>query len=285
MKIESDVKEAAPAGRDRRQRVQSVSMGFLVLKELAAAGGRATLTALAARLHENPAKVHRYLASLMEESFVTQDSGTQQYVLGPQCIAIGLAAMRMADPIRLAEPSLLRLRENLEVTCFVAVMGNRGPTIMRFEEPGLPVTVNVRAGSVMSLLWSATGRLFLALLDDSRVRQLAEDELAIASADLRAQLDLKDPIDQLKQTVRAMGCAIANDTNLKGISAVSAPVFDANGNLCAALTALGATGGFDASMNGPVAAALRHEAELISADLGYKPPDAPSPHSKVRVLA
>ena len=46
----------------------------------------------------------------------------------------------------------MRLREGLEVTCFVAVMGNKGPTVMRFEEPGLPVTVNVRAGSVMSML-------------------------------------------------------------------------------------------------------------------------------------
>lgn len=264
-----DIKEAAPAARDRRQRVQSASTGLLVLKELAASGGRATLTALAARLGENPAKVHRYLASLMEESFVIQDRGTQQYVLGSQCIAIGLAAMRMADPIRLAEPSLIRLRENLEVTCFVAIMGNRGPTIMRFEEPGLPVTVNVRAGSVMSLLWSATGRLFLALLNEKRVRKLAEEELASTPAELREQLDASDPIGRLQREIKAAGLATVRDTNLKGISAVSAPLFDANGHICAALTALGATGGFDASPSGAIAKALRLEAETISAELGH----------------
>ncbi|MBR8238476.1 IclR family transcriptional regulator [Burkholderia sp. AU42008] len=263
-------KKTAPPERDRRQRVQSASTGLLVLKELAACGGRATLTALAARLDENPAKVHRYLASLMEESFVTQERATQQYVLGPQCISIGLAAIRMADPIRLAEPSLVRLRERLEVTCFVAIMGNRGPTIMRFEEPGLPVTVNVRAGSVMSLLWSATGRLFLALLDEPRVRQLAEDELASAPAELRAQLDRRDPVGKLRREIRAAGLATVCDTNLKGISAVSAPLFDANGHMCAAITALGATGGFDASIDGPVATSLRHEAGLISGELGYR---------------
>ncbi|WP_143266612.1 helix-turn-helix domain-containing protein, partial [Paraburkholderia caledonica] len=134
--------------RERRQRVQSASTAMAVLKGLAAIGGRASLTALALHIGESPAKVHRYLVSLMEESLVAQESGTQQYVLGPECLAIGLAAMRLADPIRLAEPSLVRLRESLEITCFIAVMGNRGPTIVRFEEPGLPVTVNVRAGSV-----------------------------------------------------------------------------------------------------------------------------------------
>jgi DNA-binding IclR family transcriptional regulator len=50
-------------------------------------------------------------------------------------------------------------------------MGNKGPTIVRIEEPGLPVTVNARVGSVMPLLWSATGRVFLGMLDDPACRR------------------------------------------------------------------------------------------------------------------
>src|SRR3984957_3679117 len=88
--------------RERRQRVQSASTAMVVLKGLAAIGGRASLTALASHIGESPAKVHRYLVSLMEESLVAQESGTQQYVLGTECLAIGLAAMRLADPIPLS---------------------------------------------------------------------------------------------------------------------------------------------------------------------------------------
>jgi DNA-binding IclR family transcriptional regulator len=266
---ESIGEELAAPERERRQRVQSASTAMVVLKGLAAIGGRASLTVLASHIGESPAKVHRYLVSLMEESLVVQEPGTQQYVLGTECLAIGLAAMRLADPIRLAEPSLVRLRESLEVTCFIALMGNRGPTIVRFEEPGLPVTVNVRAGSVMSLLWSATGRVFLALLDESRVRALAEEELLRSPEDLRAQLDRDDPIGQLRRDVQAVQCASVKDTNLKGISAVAAPLFDFNGRLCATLTALGATGGFDSSIDGSIATAVRQEAQAISARLGY----------------
>jgi DNA-binding IclR family transcriptional regulator len=255
--------------RQRRQRVQSASTAVVLLKGLATLGGRASLTALAAYVEESPAKVHRYLVSLMEESLVAQEPLTQLYVLGTECLAIGLAAMRLVDPIRVAEPSLVLLRESLEVTCFVAVMGNRGPTIVRFEEPGLPVTVNVRVGSVMSVLWSATGRVFLGLLDESRVRAMAEDELAHAPADLRDQLDANDPVGRLRAEVQAAQCATVKDTNLKGISAVAAPLFDFNGRLCGTLTALGATGGFDSSINGPIAAAVRREAQAISVRLGY----------------
>lgn len=260
----------APRPRQRRQRVQAAETGMAVLKELGRLGGRASLTLLATRLEESPAKVHRYLVSLMEAGLVAQDAASQQYFLGLEAMLLGLAALRQADPIRLAEPGLIRLREGLEVTCFIAVMGNKGPTIVRFEEPGLPVTVNVRMGSVLSMLWSATGRVFLSLQDDARVRALAEAELARAPAELRAQLDPADPIGRLRREVLEQGCATVRDTNLKGISAVSAPLLNHDGRPCAALTALGATGGFDPSPDGPIARALRREAEAASALLGYR---------------
>ena len=156
----------SPRRRERRQRVQAAETCLAVLKALATLGGRASLTAIAGAVEESPAKVHRYLASLMAEGLVEQDRGGTQYALAAEAMRVGLAAMRQSDPIRLAEPALLHLREALQVTSFVAVMGNLGPTIVRFEEPGLPVTVNVRVGSVMSLLWSATGRAFFAFMDD-----------------------------------------------------------------------------------------------------------------------
>ncbi|WP_455287379.1 IclR family transcriptional regulator [Cupriavidus necator] len=263
-----------PRPRERRQRVQSAVTGMAVLKGLARLGGRASLTALAAQIDESPAKVHRYLVSLVEEGFVAQEAGTQQYHLGFEALQIGMAAMRQADPLRLAEASLVRLREALEVTCFVAVMGNKGPTIMRFEEPGLPVTVNVRAGSVMSLLWSATGRVFLGLLDGKRMQAQAEEELAEASPARLAQLDRKDPIGALRRAVQADDCAWVRDTNLTGISAVAAPVRDYTGRVCAVLTALGATGGFDPSIDGPIGSAVRREARAVSTALGFATPAA-----------
>ena len=267
---DTDTPEPAPA-RQRRQRVQAAETGMAVLKGLARLGGRATLTGLATHVQESPAKVHRYLASLIEQGMVQQDAGTQQYYLGLQTLLLGVAALRQADPIRLAEPALLRLRETLEVTCFIAVMGNKGPTIVRFEEPGLPVTVNVRIGSVLPLLWSATGRAFLAQLDEAAVRAQAQAELDAAGPEQRALLERADPIGALRRDVRAAGCATVRDTNLKGISAVAAPVVDYTGRTCAVLTALGATGGFDASVDGPIAAAVRREALAVSTLMGFQP--------------
>ena len=223
-------------------------MGMGVLKALARLGGA---------------------ASLSQEGLVAQDPSTQHYYLGREAIQIGLAALRQADPIRLGEPALIRLREELKVTCFIAVMGNKGPTVLRFEEPGLPVTINVRAGSVLPMLWSATGQVFLSYMDDLALVALADEEFVSGSKEQRASLHGKNPIEQLRKKVRKNGCAVINDTMLRGISAVAAPIFDYTGKLTAVLTALGATGGFDASADGVIATHVMRKASDISAALGF----------------
>lgn len=254
---------------ERRQRVQSAEMGMGILKALARLGGLASLTAVAAEVQESTAKVHRYMASLTQEGLVAQDPATQRYYLGHEAIHIGLAAMRQCDPVRLGESALVRLQEELSVTCFLAIMGNKGPTILRFEEPGLPVTINVRAGSVLPMLWSATGRVFVSFMDDAQVRQQIETELANATMDQRASLHDKNPIEHLRQETRARRCAVVQDTLLRGISAVAAPIFDHTGRVGAVLTALGTTGGFDPAAGGTIAALIIHEANAISAALGF----------------
>lgn len=255
---------------ERRQRVQSAEMGMAILKALSRLGGAASLTLVATEVSESTAKVHRYMASLIQEGLVEQDPATQRYHLGREAIQIGLAAIRQCDPIRLGEPALVRLREQFQITCFLAVMGNKGPTIVRFEEPALPVTINTRVGSVMPLLWSATGQVFLSYLDDAAVRDQARQEFAQASKAQKATLPGRQAIETLRKSVRSQGCAVVHDTLLRGISAVSAPVLDYNGRICAVLTALGASAGFDARAGGLIARQVCHEAVSISAALGHE---------------
>ena len=267
-------KRPAPApaqsvAEPRRRRVQSAEMGMGILKSLAALGGAASLTAVAQAVGESTAKVHRYMASLVEQDLVAQDAATQRYFLGQAAIHIGLAALRQCDPIRAGEPALARLQAELGVTCFIAVMGNQGPTILRIEEPALPVVVNVRAGSVLPLLWSATGQAFLAFADEAGVDAQALQEWKQAAPAQRALLPEKAPIAAVRERVRAQGCASVRDLLAPGISAVAAPIRRHSGQVVAVLTALGASGGFDAAPDGRIATRVRQEADAISAALGF----------------
>ena len=194
---------------------------------------------------------------------------SQRYVLGPEAIHIGLSALRQCEPIRAGEPALLRLQAELGVTCFIAVMGNLGPTILRIEEPPLAVVVNVRAGSVLPLLWSATGQVFLALGAGTALPAQARQEWALATPRQRAVLPEPAAIDALCQQVRVQGFASVQDLLLPGISAAAAPLRRHDGAVVGALTALGATGGFDARPGGDAVGRLCAAAASVSAQLGF----------------
>jgi DNA-binding IclR family transcriptional regulator len=259
-----------PEETPRRSRVQSAGTAMSVLKALAAMGGSASLTALAARLAESPAKVHRYLASLVESEFVLRDPNTAHYALGPEAITIGLAAMRQSDALMLAATELAALAEGHRLSCFVAVLGNHGPTIVRWHEPPQPVTVNVRVGSVLPVLWSATGRAFGAFSRANSIRQRVKEELASATPERRRQLPSQRAVDTLFQEIRLLRCAPMRDVLLNGVSAVAAPIFDAAGEVAAVLTALGPSGSFDPTPGGSTATLVQQAATAVSTRLGHK---------------
>lgn len=249
--------------------MQSAEMGMSVLKALGRAGGVATLTALSSEVGEMPPKVHRYLASLVQEGLVVQEAGSLRYRLGPEVLQLGLSAIKLIDPVRASEPVLVQLCERLGLTATLAVMGNMGPTIVRWEEPRLPVTVNVRVGSVMPMLWSAGGRIFLAYSNDDRVRHFAQAELDRSTPARRALLDRRNPIDRLCRNVREQGCAIAVDTLIRGMAGIGAPVFELSGRVCAAIAVLGTTDEMDIANDGGIATAVKAAARQVSSALGH----------------
>jgi DNA-binding IclR family transcriptional regulator len=57
------------------------------------------------------------LASRVDAQLVLQETRNGRYVLGPEAIAIGLAAMRQSD-------ELANMAEEYQLSCFLAVLGN-----------------------------------------------------------------------------------------------------------------------------------------------------------------
>ena len=271
-------KEVAPAAETkttpvagRRQRVQSVEMGIQVLQALAAMGGAASLTALSQRVDESPAKVHRYLAGLVSTGMVSQDLVASRYMLGPESINIGLAAMRHLDVVSCSAPVMAALAETCNASCCLGILGNGGPVIVRWEEPRQPVTVNVRLGSVLPVLWSATGRAFAAFSRPGLLDQVIRQELKDATPEQRKELPSRAAVDAMLEEIRAQGCATVHGVLLAGINAIAVPVFDATDRLAGVITALGVAASFDPAPDGRLGKRVKQCAEDVSRKLGHRP--------------
>lgn len=165
---------------------------------------------------------------------------------------------------------IVDLCEKLNVTVSAAVLGNKGPAIVRWEEPLQPVVVNVRVGFVMPILWSATGRAFAAFVPFERVKDLIEAELRDASTAQRSVLPNLEAVQTMLAQIRKFGCASVTDTLLRGASGMAAPVFNHRGHVEAVIALLGVSGVFDVSPEGLNGRALLDATTTASRLMGYQ---------------
>ncbi|MCU0869613.1 MAG: IclR family transcriptional regulator, partial [Burkholderiales bacterium] len=150
-----------------------------------------------------------------------------------------------------------------------AVWGNKGPTIVRWEDSARDINVHLRAGAVMPLLGSATGRAFAAWLPAAATARLLADELSRARRAGRDDLPTDAAaVDRLHAEARRHGLARVKGQLLPGIHALAAPVFDHTGRMVLAVTVLGHAGRFDADWNGVPATRLKAVAAELSQRLG-----------------
>ena len=258
-----------------RAGIQSIEVGFALLDALAAAPGPLMLRDLAAAAQMNAAKAHRYLVSFQRLGLVTQDAASTRYDLGPAALKLGLASLSRLDSVKMARQRLHLLMPDIGQTLALAVWGNRGPTLVHWEESPQTLTVSLRLGDVMPLLSSATGLCFAAFMQRSagQLAPLLTAELAQASAHPRPQVpSTLAQAHQAFDEVRQRGLARVVEVVLPGVAGFCAPVFDADGHLALGIVALGALPSFDANWDGAVARPLLAAARQLSSDLGYAPP-------------
>lgn len=254
---------------DTRQGIQSIEVGARLLQALADAHRPLTLKDLSERSSMSAAKAHRYLVSFARIGLVEQDPERGRYDLGPFALTLGLVRLNRLDPLARVRPVVRELAESLEQTVAVAVWGNHGATIVQWQESVQPVSVNLRAGAVLPMLSSSTGRCFAAYLPRTMTAALIDAELRDArrSDDPRLPRS-REEYDALLAEVRERGTARVLGGLLLGVHSFTVPVFDANGQMAMGLIALGHSGRFDSSWNSPVLAALREAAAALTHQLG-----------------
>ncbi len=227
------VADPEPAAASRSG-VQSVAVAARILRALAAEGGALPLRRLALATGLPRAKVHRYLVSLRAEGMVVQDPETGIYQIGPTAVMIGLSGLRRLSPLREVHDALPHLRDRINETVTAAVWGDMGPTITAIEESGQPISMNVRVGSILPVLTTAIGRVFLAHLPPSTTGPFVTAERRKRRGNA-LPLPGERELTQLLDAVRATRVSPAQPAAVPGIDAVAAPVFDYRGKIVAVL--------------------------------------------------
>lgn len=256
---------------DGKHGVQSLEIGMTILRAMVKGHRSMMLKDIAAAAGMTAPKVHRYLVSLVRAGLVEQDPLTSRYDLGPFALRMGLVAIDRMDRLRFGLAAIAELRDRVNETTALAIWGDMGPVIVRWERPRRPVTVNVMTGVPLRLLNSAAGRAFAAWLPKARTSAMIAQELKTLK--LPERLRTRAGVDALLASIRAAGIAAISDGYFAaGVEAMAAPVFNFKDEVTMALVVVGVKDTIDLSPHGALAADLRAAAHTLSERLGSSLP-------------
>lgn len=239
-----------------RRGIQSIEIGLRVLDALATAEGPQTLKDLALAAKLPTSNCHRYLVSFARAGYVMQEARSGRYELGPRLLRAGLAALARLDFMGIASEALERLVDATGHTGSIAVWGEAGPTIVRWISGRIAVHTSLSVGTIMPLLSSATGRVFVAYLPARQTTALLAREQMSGGSDPNA----------LISAARAAGFSEASGDHIPGLNAIAAPVLNAYGEATAVITLVCTRPGFTPG----ALDRLRLEAGEASARLGWR---------------
>jgi DNA-binding IclR family transcriptional regulator len=250
-----------------RRRIQSVNVGFALMRCLADAPTSLSLKDLCEATAMSSSQVHMYMASFLHEGLAVQDPATSRYDLGPYALHLGLAAMRKLDVLEIAKSSMFELNDETGESVFLTVWGNRGPTIVTKVDGKRRSAHVLRVGYVLPTLDSATGRLYLAYLPTDVTAEIVAEERADPASPSSALTDAQ--ISAIVKRVKRAGLGVHDVVRSDGFTGIAAPLIDHSGVIRAALTVTGPVQDFDGHEDSAIADRLRATAEEINARLGH----------------
>ena len=196
--------------------------------------------------------------------------------LGPVSLQMGNAMPAHEEAVRIASEALPGICEAIgQYTLCLAVWGNHGPTIIRWEPSTQPVSPYLRTGLVMNVTSTAAGRVFAAFLPEAATRSFIDEDLRLFRGADEDEAEQRRRFDEELVQTRQHGLARTTDPQPAHLlhriatNAFSAPIFDSDGNMVMALSVVAETSRLDPGWDGSVPRAIAEAAQAISRRLGW----------------
>ena len=202
---------------------RSVGRALRVLELLAPERRGLRVTDIANSLGLNKAIVFRVLQDLKSNGYVDQDESNQRYFATFRLAAIGLRKLETGNLTQWAQEPLDRLAATTGELVRLAVAENDSlHWIAKAQGANSGLIVDPVAGKGVVLHATATGKAWLASLDDERVRTVLEKGGFVKRTE-NTITDVAVLLEELAK-VRATGVALTFEEMDPGISAIAAPI-------------------------------------------------------------
>ncbi|MCK5097375.1 MAG: IclR family transcriptional regulator [Desulfobacteraceae bacterium] len=199
--------------------------------------GKMTVTQICKKIEIHKSKGYSILHTLIQFDFITKDSGTKTYSLGPGLLSLAKNVQENLDIRKISEPFLQNLALQTKSTILLGVISNDQFFISATYEGDDTIGITIRANQSLHITHGAHGKAIAAFMDQkSRDNLLLQEQLYFYGKD--KAFDMKALKEELK-LCRKTGYAVDYGGVTQGINALSSPVFDHNQNIVAGIVLVG----------------------------------------------
>lgn len=246
-------------------KVPALQRSVAILEHVAECGS-CSAGSIVTYLNAPKSSVYLLLEELKRFRLLTQNQDGH-YQLGLKLIEFGEQASGQLDMREIARSALEKLMQETGLLCHLGIFdGGAAYYILKVESTS---TIRVRSweGKRVSLCRSALGKCLLAWSDTSKQEQLLHeiDYVQATSNSICSESLLRDEL----QTIRNKGWSFDNEEDIPNIRCISAPVFNASGDVAAAISIVGTSlQVYDANLD-ELVQKVKHCAQIISKELGW----------------
>lgn len=227
------------------------------------------LSELSAKMFMSKSTVFRFLQTMKELGYVSQDPETEKYSLTMKLFQLGSNALNLHDLNRVANKHMTKLADKTHETVHLAVLDEESKSVIYIHkvEAEQLISMMSRIGRKAPIHCTALGKVLSSSLDDSEVNELVNG-LEYRKYTINT-IDNENAFMNELNLVREQGFAEDVGEHEDNVRCIGAPVLDRFGNTTAGLSVTWPAFRFDEEKREVYIKWVTDTANAISKEIGY----------------
>ncbi|WP_447928243.1 DNA-binding transcriptional regulator KdgR [Vreelandella sp. EE27] len=223
------------AASQKPDNVAAVMKVFAILEGLAEQPSIG-LSELSQRSFTSKSTAYRFLQTMKELGYVSQEQESEKYALTLKLFELGGAALENVDLISLANPEMRALSEKTHEAIHLGALDEDGQHIVYLHkyDSQFNLCMNSRVGRRSPIYSTAMGKTLLAWMEEGRAREILKNTSFVAKTK-HTLTSAQQVLDELP-AIRQEGIAEDREEAELGVRCLSVPVFDRFGQAAAAMS-------------------------------------------------
>jgi DNA-binding IclR family transcriptional regulator len=243
--------------------IQSLEVGMGIIESIAKQGRPIKFSDIQELTQITKSNLYKYLNTFTQLGILYRYKDTGEYILGSKLIEYGMAAVDQENVIDRITPFLYEINTKSSNTVLFSAWTQNGPIIVKDFNNNSGFNIGAQIGTFLPIR-SATGKVFMAFMDEQKIREWKAKEFMQISSEKISQLEGEC------ESVREKEIAFAREPLVSSVSSVSVPVLNYKKQLLGAVTVVGFSEFIPQNVNNELSRYLIDISKEISGSFGYR---------------